>query len=150
MKIARRRAVLASGIAALALLGLTSTANAAAESALAASDRRDVCFTGACGSGTITYYGPGKTYADVALSVNDTACDNHNPKIRIREYGFGGGGTSYTNYGSWHVNTKGCHGGYASFNGLSFEDVRGIYAIAVEICNNGTCRVSGQMVNPYW
>jgi hypothetical protein len=131
-------AAISLGVTALTVLGMAGTANAAAQ------DRRDVCFSGACGSGTIIWGGPSNTYADVKLSVEDNKCDGHAAKIRIREDGGGG-----QNTGPWHVNNSGCHGGYQQWNKLHYTDNAGILEIAVEVCDDGVkCVVSSYMRNP--
>ncbi|MBB4762710.1 hypothetical protein ACFQFC_00780 [Amorphoplanes digitatis] len=94
------------GITALTVLGLAGTADAAATS------RRDVCFPGACGSGTIAWGGPSPTGAGVKLSVRDTRCDKkkHTARIRIKAHGYSPASNKvYTYKGPWHYD-KSCKG----------------------------------------
>ncbi|MEV6026420.1 hypothetical protein [Streptomyces sp. NPDC052036] len=81
-----------------------------AVSVKAASQRRDVCFSGACGSATLTFQS--HYCAKVSMSVADNRCDTHPAKVRILadQYHLGTG-SRYTWHGPWHVNHRGCHGG---------------------------------------
>uniref|UniRef100_A0AAU2UWR3 Uncharacterized protein n=1 Tax=Streptomyces sp. NBC_00003 TaxID=2903608 RepID=A0AAU2UWR3_9ACTN len=58
MHIPFRRTALAAGVAGLTFLGISGTAHAASEGVVTPAARRDACFTGACGSGTIDFQGP--------------------------------------------------------------------------------------------
>jgi hypothetical protein len=134
--------------AAVVALGapLAATAPATAATDLSAQDRQDVCFTGACGSATVTF--TGRNSADVSMSVNDTACrDGKKPKMRIHARQFSYANQKpYTWKGPWRKYTKNC-GGYQVWNKF-FQGEEPLWAMRVEICNGSRCKTSGWMSNP--
>lgn len=108
--------------------------------------RKDVCFTGACGSATVKF--TSRNTADVRMSVNDTICrDSKKPKMRIQalQYSYSQQKT-YVWKGPWHKYTKGC-GGYQLWTG-GFRGEEPLYGMRVEICNASRCETSGWMNNP--
>ncbi|GAA2296244.1 hypothetical protein [Streptomyces violaceusniger] len=106
------------------------------------SSRRDVCFTGACGSATVTF--TSEYSANVSMSVKDTACrDNKKVKIRIQAKQARPAGGTYTENGPWHKYTKGC-GGYQVWN-KGFRGQHKLLSMRVQICNGGRCETSSWM-----
>ncbi|MFD0449196.1 hypothetical protein ACFQ10_53630 [Streptomyces indonesiensis] len=117
--------------------------------AQAAAQRRDVCFSGACGSATVTFQS--HYSAKVSMSVADNRCDDHLPKMRILAHQYHlSTGSQYTWHGPWHVNRRGCHGGTGPAWNSTFAGGDPLLGMKVEICNNGVkCRTSTEMGNPY-
>ncbi|GAB1331888.1 hypothetical protein [Streptomyces sennicomposti] len=113
----------------------------------AASARRDLCFTGACGSATVKFLSRSTAY--VSMSLKDTACDAKGPTLQM----FGlqdHHGSPYTSHGTKHKNTKGCHGGYAPWHGYYGDsDGENLHGLKVRICNGSRCETSTWMNNPY-
>ncbi|SFY44222.1 hypothetical protein OH786_37885 (plasmid) [Streptomyces atratus] len=104
--------------------------------------RRDVCFTGACGSATVT--STGKYSAKVSMSVKDTACrDNKKPKIRIQARQYSSTQGTYVHNGPWHNYTKSC-GSYQVWNS-TFRGQDPLLGMRVQICNGGRCKTSSWM-----
>lgn len=141
-------AAMAPASAATTTASTTATARSAAAPAgdVSAQARRDVCFTGACGSATVKF--TGRNTAKVSMSVNDTTCrDSKKPKMRIhaRQFSYSNQ-TPYTWKGPWRKYTKGC-GGYQLWNS-GFRGEEPLYAMRVEICNGSRCKTSGWMNNP--
>ncbi|UWZ34647.1 hypothetical protein Drose_25935 [Dactylosporangium roseum] len=114
----------------------------------ASTSRRDACFTGACGSATVTWQNHYSAY--VRMSVADTDCDGHAAEIRIIAHQIHLGTDQYNWYGPWHVNNSGCHGGYESFNG-PFNGGDPLLGFKVEVCVKDTsrCVTSTEMGNIY-
>ncbi|WP_406430587.1 hypothetical protein OHB00_02045 [Streptomyces sp. NBC_00631] len=146
-----KRLVLATAAVALSA-GLAGTVPAHADqpsvSAQAATQRRDVCFTGACGSATVTF----KSHysASVSMSVADNHCDAHPAKVRILADQYSASHGRYTWHGPWHVNHRGCHGGTGQPWNSTFAGGDPLLGMKVEICNDGVkCRTSSEMYNPY-
>ncbi|MER0241930.1 hypothetical protein AAHZ94_07810 [Streptomyces sp. HSW2009] len=107
--------------------------------------RRDVCFTGACGSATVKF--TGRYTADTSMSVKDTKCDAVGPKMRIEasQYSYSQQ-KQYVWHGPWKKNTKGCRGGYQAWNsGFKGEDR--LDAMRVKICAGSRCKTSSWMTN---
>ncbi|WNM32530.1 hypothetical protein RKE30_19965 [Streptomyces sp. Li-HN-5-11] len=146
----RKRFALVTAAVALGA-GLAGTAPAQADqpsaSVQAATQRRDVCFSGACGSATVTFQS--HYTAKVSMSVSDNRCDNHLPKMRILadQYHLSSG-ARYTWHGPWHVNHRGCHGGTGPAWNSTFAGGDPLIGMKVEICAGSTCRTSSEMYNP--
>jgi len=134
-----------AGAATLAVLNVAGPA-----SANSAPQREDVCFTGACGSATVTF--ESKYTAEVGMSVEDNDCDGHPARIRVIAYQYND--TTYDYYttnGPWHVNNSGCHGGYEAWNGLTFAGGDPLLGFEVEVQDEGVNQLySPEMYNPYW
>ncbi|MDT3397533.1 hypothetical protein RKE29_12870 [Streptomyces sp. B1866] len=114
---------------------------------VSAQARRDVCFTGACGSATVKF--TGRTSANVSMSVKDTRCDATGPKMRIQaqQWSYANQRTYVWN-GPWRKNTKGCHGGYQQWNS-AFRGEEPLFGMRVQICNGSRCKTSSWMPNDY-
>ncbi|MFE5735414.1 hypothetical protein ACFQ7A_31485 [Streptomyces sp. NPDC056528] len=126
-----------------------TTVDAQAKAAASArKQRRDVCFTGACGSATVTF--TGRKSASVNMSVSDTKCDADGPKMRIHASQF-----SYANQkpyvwkGPWRKNTWGCGKGPQPWLNKLFQSEEPLAGMRVEICTKKKCQVSSWMYNPY-
>jgi hypothetical protein len=145
---------LALATAAVALgAGLAGTVPAQADqpsvSAQAATQRRDVCFSGACGSATVTFQS--HYSAKVSMSVADSRCDALAGKVRLLadQYHLSTG-SRYTWHGPWRVNHRGCHGGTGPAWNKTFVGGDPLLGMKVEICNDGVkCQTSSEMYNPY-
>ncbi len=131
----KRRGLWAVAATVAGLIGML--AFTASPASAATTVRRDACFTGACGSATVTRYDPYHAY--VQMSVADTNCDGHAAEIRFIAHQDHLGGGLYKWYGPWHVNNSGCHGGYQHFDG-PFDGGDPLEGFWVEVCVKGTSR----------
>ena len=142
------RSLAAAAAAACLTVGVALAATPA--SAASATQRRDVCFTGACGSATVTF--KDHWNATVSMSVADTDCDNHAAEIRIIAYQWSySNQEEYTWTGPWHVNNGGCNTGWVPWNNLPFAGGDPLLGFKVEACVKDTdrCETSTEMANPH-
>ncbi|EKX63704.1 hypothetical protein STRIP9103_07734 [Streptomyces ipomoeae 91-03] len=137
----------ASPVAAATATGTSARSSMVAAGDVSAQARKDVCFTGACGSATVKF--TGRFSAVVSMSVNDTACkDGKKPKMRIQAQQY-----SYANQkpyvwkGPWRKYTKNCSG-YQQWLRKPFKGEEPLWGMRVEICNGSRCKTSGWMSNP--
>ncbi|NEA51610.1 hypothetical protein [Streptomyces sp. SID10815] len=113
-----------------------------------AKQRKDVCFTGACGSATVTF--TGRTSASVSMSVRDTKCDADGPKMRIHASQWSyANQKSYVWKGPWRKNTWGCRKGAQPWLNKLFKGEEPLAGMRVEICTKKKCHTSAWMYNPY-
>ncbi|WP_432584466.1 hypothetical protein ABVG11_00180 [Streptomyces sp. HD1123-B1] len=122
--------------------GVPSSADAAA------SVRRDLCFTGACGSATVKF--TSSTTAYVKMSLKDTKCDAKGPTLQMQgsQYSYNQQ-RQYISHGTKHKNTKGCRGDYQPWEGYyGHSDGDRLDGLRVRICQGSRCETSTWMVNP--
>jgi hypothetical protein len=136
-------------VAATAPADDTAAGPAAKAVAAAASVRRDLCFTGACGSATVTF--KSRTTAYVRMSLKDTACDAKGPTLQMQGLQYSGTNmTGYVSHGTKHKNTLGCHRSYQSWQGYyGHPDGDALNGLRVHICNGSRCETSTWMLSPY-
>jgi hypothetical protein len=136
-------AVAITGTALISMLAFTASPAAAATTS-----RRDACFTGACGSATVTWGTDLYSSVYVQMSVLDNDCDGHAAEIRfIADQSHLS--DPYKYYGPWHVNNNGCNNGYIHADSW-FNHQDPLYGFWVETCVKDTsrCVTSTEAYNP--
>ncbi|MFC8915015.1 hypothetical protein ACGF5F_33955 [Streptomyces sp. NPDC047821] len=144
----RLRYAIAPVAAATALTFLPSTAQAAEGARVAATDRGDACFPGACGSATFTWQDRDDV-GGVSMSVRDTKCDSHAVYVR---FDVDEGGRVWKT--RERRNTSGCQAGYVAWHNLHIDNggttIRRLrVVVCVDDAGNDTCRTSRYFTNPY-
>jgi hypothetical protein len=125
-----RIALVASAVAVGSALAFAGPAHASPQQAQA-TGRSDVCRAGLCGSGTLTW--GAKNLGGGSMSVKDTGCDGKGVGIFIQvKHTDGSWSRSSTRY-----NDSGCHGGYAAWYGLHWNDSKRIAGFRVVGEKNG-------------
>ena len=152
MQVHKRLALVTAAVALGAGLAGTVPAQAAQPSlsTQAATQRRDICFSGACGSATVHFQD--RWRASVSMSVADNRCDKHAAEIRIIAHQWSyANQVGYTWKGPWRVNKLGCNKGPVPWNNKPFAGGDVLMGFKVEACVKGTskCKTSSEMSNPY-